>query len=756
VNESSGTALRMRPVSLIGEGVRGQVFIGVDEVLGRQVIIKRLSTSRFESAHRRSTLIREAQILARLDHPNILRIFDYSEDDGFDVFTIEYMSGTTLAEELSAPVDFAKKVRIATAIARALTVAHRAGIVHGALSIDNVLLAPGNAEIKLTDFASTTTHLDDVRSDAKWHSPEQARGEAPTRTSDMYSFGLLLRELFGNRDRDVRALAAALTRVAPSERPTATDALTRLRRLASRRVKHLRMAVIGLVAAFMAIGGIKYTVDMGRERRLAVAARADAEARRAQANAMVGFMIMNIGTKLSYAGRLDLMDSASEKALAYFASIRPQEITADEARVNLEALAQLAQSQMARGDYGTARAILEHAMSVADPALRRAPSDAQLQLDAAGVHALLSNTLEKQGNIDGALAEARLWAKATADLVRRHPGNIEFVQRDASAHGLLGLLYDRKEEILASLHELELDVTVKRRLLPLRDTVEMRLDLAIPIHKLGLALFKVGRFDEARRTLEAGRAELETLLAKNSSRWPMRELLGLYDDDLVIVTMATGDLEAMARYCASHLQRGRQLTDFDSENLTWKRQLVVAHRSYGTLARMRGDLEPALQHHQASVELIEGVFAAGKQNKVLTRDMGLSRTALARTLLAAKRAPAALVQANLAVRALEPAKDELQSQHALADALLVQGEARAANGDAPGAESAWAGALRILEPLDDLSPDPRIADTRVRVLLRRGERERARVLIEGLAAIGYRNREFEAVSREKGAPSLHD
>src|ERR1051325_1796509 len=203
VSETTGSARRMRPMSFIGEGAGGEVFVGMDEVLRRRVVGKKLLSRSFASEDARWELIQEARTLARLDHPHILRIHHYTEDLGYDIFTFEFASGRTLGTALQEGLDFAKKVRIASAVASALVVGHRPGLVHGALSPESILLAD-NGDIKLTNFASTTTRLEGARAEARWMSPEQTRGEEPTSTSDMYSFGLVLRELLRDGDRDAR------------------------------------------------------------------------------------------------------------------------------------------------------------------------------------------------------------------------------------------------------------------------------------------------------------------------------------------------------------------------------------------------------------------------------------------------------------------------------------------------------------------------------------------------------------------------
>lgn len=737
MNETNN-ALRMRPVSLIGEGERGEVFVGMDEVLRRRVVVKKLLSRSFESADARQRLIREAQTLARLDHPHILRIHDYTESRGYDVFTLEYAPGRTLAEALGDGLDFARKVRIATAIASALVVAHRHGIVHGALSPDSVLLGDGG-EIKLTNFASTATQLDR-------ETPRDA-----SITSDMYAFGLLLRELFGDGDRDLRALAASLVREVPSERSTATVALARLQRLASRRNRRIRAAAIAVVVVGLVVGAAKYTFDLQRERAAAIAARTEAEKLRAEANDLVGFMLDDIRPKLWSVGRLEILDATTEKALDYFATMRPDETSPHEASVNVKALVHLSETQLARAELRAAKTTIEHAIRLGDKTVHRYPNDVEVRFAAAMAHAMTTQQLEAESNLVAALAQARVDADAFDDLVRRQPRNLDFLRQQAYAYSNLGTLHDRTEEIAASLQDLETAIAVKRQIAELENTNEARFDVGITVQKAGLALIKLGRFAEARTMLEAERAKLEAALAQGVAHWRMRQLLAVYVDHLVSVAFATGDLGAALRYSEEHLATSNQMVAFDPANVNWKQQLVLAHRSRGIAERMNGNLAAALRHHQMSVDVLEGVFARGKQNSLLLRNMVASRAELARTLLAAGRAREAAVHADLALEVLAPVRAELPMQRSVADALLVRGETLAARGDAAGAKAAWEEGLRVAQALDARSPDPRITDTHARFLLRLGRNDRALPLIDQLSALGYRNREFEALCREKGA-----
>ena len=744
--QREGTVVRFHPVSVIGEGPQGEVFVGVDEVLRRRVVVKKIVASSM-SRESRSRLIVEAQALCRLNHPNILQIYKYAEEDGNDVFTFEFAAGKKLPEVLAQKIDFNEKVRIAIAIASALVVAHRNGITHGALSSSSVLIAESGG-VKLTDFPSMSTTFDRLRAES---GEVRAYAEDLTsHTSDMQAFGRVLREMFGETDRDIRALTTSLLHDAPSERPTAAEALAKLQRVASRRARFIRASAVAAVFVLFVIGAIKYTIDLRRERSEAIAAKAEAESHRDRANELVAYMIKDIRTKLGHAGRLDIMDATSDKVLSHFQSVQPDRISPAEASMNVQALVQVGGAQIARGRLAAARVLLQQAITLGEATLARHPHSDEVRFSTATAHGVMGTALYHTRDLNGAIQHARVFAAMMKEVVKRHPDNADYVRNLASAHSNLGSYYEWREDIEASLREVELAVAVKRRALLLEDNTENRFDLAVPIHKMGVALLKLGRLEEARKTLELERANLDALLARNNTQWRLRELVTVFDHDLFLVALAMGDVKAASRHAAAYLATATQLTSFDADNVDWKRRLAEAHRCSGTIARMTGDTAAAVQHHAEAVEILSAMFARGTQTNLLVQHMMASRIELARSLLASGRTDAAITQANLAVEGSRPLQEDRVGQRLLGEALLVQGEMRAAHGGHAAAAASWQEALRVLVPLDQISPDPHIADTHARVLLRLGRMDAAQPLIEQLNAVGYRNREFEALYQSKG------
>jgi serine/threonine protein kinase len=184
----------------IGRGGMGLVYRARDTRLDRQVAIKCLRTELFE-AHYVERFKREALLLAKLNHPNIVQIYDFIEAPDQLALVMELVDGQNLQLHLREHIaPFAQRMRWLTEIAQGLAVAHDAGIIHRDLKAENILINQRKvAKItdlgiaKSQDFNATLT--DHVAGSYCSMSPEQAMGEAIDFKSDLFSFGILAYQL---------------------------------------------------------------------------------------------------------------------------------------------------------------------------------------------------------------------------------------------------------------------------------------------------------------------------------------------------------------------------------------------------------------------------------------------------------------------------------------------------------------------------------------------------------------------------------
>jgi eukaryotic-like serine/threonine-protein kinase len=195
VRAGDEVAGRYRLDELQGRGPMSEVWRAHDRTLDRTVAVKILSPTADLARFRR-----EAQALAGLAHENVMRVYDYGEDEAGPFMALEWLPGGTLEDRLAAgalPAD--ETYRVAEGIAAGLAHLHARGVVHRDLKPANVLFDQEERP-KLGDFglarhiagSGTLTEAGTVLGTAAYISPEQAAGEPAGAASDVYSFGVVL------------------------------------------------------------------------------------------------------------------------------------------------------------------------------------------------------------------------------------------------------------------------------------------------------------------------------------------------------------------------------------------------------------------------------------------------------------------------------------------------------------------------------------------------------------------------------------
>ncbi|WP_346837481.1 protein kinase [Microbulbifer sp. SAOS-129_SWC] len=190
---------RYRIERTLGAGGMGVVYLAEDLKLQRRVAIKKLRTDTAnESASVR--IQSEARLLAQLNHPHVVQLYDAIDTRDGIALVMEYVEGTALStRQQSQPLSLAAKLDLLVQICRGIDAAHRLGIVHRDLKPDNILVAAdGSAKVADFGIASSIEPGDErltrdgkVAGSFDTMAPEQLRGEAPQPHSDLFALGLL-------------------------------------------------------------------------------------------------------------------------------------------------------------------------------------------------------------------------------------------------------------------------------------------------------------------------------------------------------------------------------------------------------------------------------------------------------------------------------------------------------------------------------------------------------------------------------------
>jgi hypothetical protein len=199
---------RYQILDRVGQGGMGVLYRGVDPVLDREVAIKLMIGDFADDIEQlRPRFQREARAIARLQHRNIVTVFEFAEDAGTPYIVMEFLRGTSLSARLKAapPLSIVEKLDIVAQLCNGLGYAHEQGIVHRDVKPANIFLL-GDGSVKLLDFGiaklttSNLTRQGDVLGSPSYMSPEQIMGlESIDGRSDVFSAGVVLFELLAGR-----------------------------------------------------------------------------------------------------------------------------------------------------------------------------------------------------------------------------------------------------------------------------------------------------------------------------------------------------------------------------------------------------------------------------------------------------------------------------------------------------------------------------------------------------------------------------
>jgi len=221
-----------RILSPLGAGGMGEVYLANDTRLTRNVAIKVLPAHANADAEAQQRMLREARLIATIDHPNVCTIYEIGEEADQPYIVMQYVQGETLGQRMRrGPVSLAEAVDLGRQITAALAEAHKRGIVHRDIKPGNIMIGTTGV-VKVLDFGLAKSFMrapDDAtevvisRADAvsgttPYMSPEQLLGEPLDGRSDLFSLGVVLYEIAaGWRPFDRRTVAATINAILMAE-----------------------------------------------------------------------------------------------------------------------------------------------------------------------------------------------------------------------------------------------------------------------------------------------------------------------------------------------------------------------------------------------------------------------------------------------------------------------------------------------------------------------------------------------------------
>ena len=193
----------------LGQGGMATVYLARQDSLARDVALKVMKPLAMAGDDFTSRFVKEARLIAPIGHPQIITVYDSGTADGYHYFSMEYLSGGTLADEIERGLPVGQSIAITRKVAEALAVAHAHGVIHRDIKPQNILFRTDGTPV-LTDFGIARAVTPDPNSmqltrygmvvgSPRYMSPEQSLGRPLDPRSDLYSLGVVFYEMLTKR-----------------------------------------------------------------------------------------------------------------------------------------------------------------------------------------------------------------------------------------------------------------------------------------------------------------------------------------------------------------------------------------------------------------------------------------------------------------------------------------------------------------------------------------------------------------------------
>lgn len=785
-----------RVVTKLGAGGMGEVWVGVDETLRRKVAMKAIRKDRRLDRFAKARFLREARILSQLDHSNICRVYDYIESEHRDWLVLELIEGETLRAAIARGLTSHQRLRIALAIARVLVATHAAGIMHRDLKPANIMLT-ASGEPKVLDFglSAVDSQPDDAREyveaesgeemkpldlGAQFHSvpgsvmgtlaymsPEQGAGDPSTTASDMYSFGIVLEEMYTTRapagaapylkstpqpppvPKAITELIERLTAIAPAQRPTAVDTLTALQVIADAPRRLRQRLIIAALAVVAIAGAVKYTWDLARERTAAIAARDEADQRRQQAESLIGFMVGDLRTRLTAVGRLEILDEVGKKSLEYFDAVPGSTLTGEELFQRSQTLRQLGQVRQARADLAAASNAYEESLVLAERVAATDPQNAKWQLGVGTSHFYVGDMKRRKGELDDALTHFRAYQDIARKLVEQDPQNVEWKLELSYGYSNVAAILSSQRKFDEAREQLELTRNLQSEIAREKpDDRTIQISRANNFDRLGAVLQRLGRFEESISSFAHELQIYDQLIARDPLNTQFKRRVPIAANFLGASQRALGDSETAIASFRRAIVVAQELTTHDPANAEWQQALAFAEVSFGRMLLINGDASGA----QAAFERARTALtpraaknpgATDQQQDLAQATLRVAEVLLVKGQLAAASREVASAYAVMEARYNGPERD-IEVTRNLAVLLDLRGRINQAAGAAGDANRDWERAISLLEPAQASETYYPVVEVYARALAHLGRVDEARRAGERLIALGYRDQDFVA------------
>ena len=378
-----------------------------------------------------------------------------------------------------------------------------------------------------------------------------------------------------------------------------------------RDTQRLRGAVVAMLALFAVTAGVAAF--------MANNSRQDANMHRDQADSLISFMLGDLRERLEPIGRLDVLDSVSDKAMAYFASLTGEDITDETLARHAVLLRQIGEVRVQQGKLAAAMEAFRQSLSMSEALVEREPDNTAWQYDLGQTYFQIGNVYWAKGDLEEATGQFEKYLAVARKNAEREPANSTWQIETSFANVNLGVLLKTRGDPEAAFQRFRDGVSSQQRALDLDpDNTDLQLELANNISWMGSTLIALGDLgwcaraiqcrsgvDRQTRRFGSGEHALEaTPLARHTP--------GRRD---------TGSARPPGRRarCLSERQWTitEELVETEPDNTNWRRDQAVLHLAQGRMRHLDGAISEALEQYRQSLHILDALIAAGETKPVL-------------------------------------------------------------------------------------------------------------------------------------------
>ncbi|HEU4722880.1 MAG TPA: protein kinase [Gemmatimonadaceae bacterium] len=565
---------------------------------------------------------------------------------------------------------------------------------------------------------------------------------------------ITLKALEKERDRRYQTateLAADIERYL-SNRPVSASPPSRVY-LARKFVRRHRIGVaFAATTTLLVVGG---AVAIAAQARRVSQARAVAVQRQTQAEELINFMLGDLHTRLSAIGGLDVLEQVGTAAREYFEAVPEGDLTDQELFRRSQALRQIGQVRVDKGDFTGAMPLFRQSLSLVGPLARRDSSNSEWQLGLGASHFWVGFIHFRQNDLDSALAHFTPYLAITKALVARAPDSVRFHNELGQASSNIGSVKEFKGDLPGALSAFRDAIRAQENVVR-RDsmTLDWQMDLANSYNSIGVVQRKLGDFAGALASHRAELALKQRLVARDPPNQVYKHRLAAALAFLAELDLTLGNAEDATREGNASLDLYTALAAADTSNPDKRRFLGTAHRIDATIALERGNTAEALRALGESRALLDPQISPTPNNAAWQTALARTLTLSSFALTAAGRPQDAEAEARRAVSIVEPVVAKRPTDQfarlALADAYIAAGDAARRRGDTTAARGAYTGALAAV---DSVARATGVAELRVlqsTALVALGRLDDARPIVRALDRQGYRRPRWLARMRAAG------